>query len=641
MNLIYYESAVAAFFGLLFVIDLVKRQLPTKRTRTFRGLLCAIMVSAFIGVVSNVAAYQGKPLLVQSVAGAWSSYAELVCCSAFHCYILALSHRLDWKLMWRKLETVLFAAVTVLFLTTPWTKWMFYLTDDGVLRVTIPFRLVCLWLALQLIYDVAMIWMYCKKYSVWKRLFCSVLALPFLAGIAIEAVPHPGLENISVIILFFTYGFSLSMQSPDFFIDSATGAYNRNGFFEMLEERLAYERETDCMLVRVRNFSTMTQVYGEEVLRLVQNRIRDILEENSEKGTVYRIGASTFAVMFGRVGQAEKLYEQVKDKLLREWEAEDEVVRYEYSYYQVSYPQDGTDFEELVQRIHYARSDHEAHHKQGELVRLRHDEVEEAEDKKRVAHLVEEAVMDNSIEIYFQPIYSIEKEKITSLEVLARLKDEDKKYINPEFFIRVAEENYTIIPLGELIFRKACIFASRNHIFDYGIEDININLSPGQCRYEELTDSLVAIAKEYEIPMEKMHLEITESEFTDAAAVGRTLRRLKETGARVALDDFGTGYSTLTNILELPVDYVKIDKSLVWSFAEGENQFLNELMPMIKAEGKKIIAEGIETTEHIEIIKRLQGDFLQGYYFSKPVPEEQFMRFLKEFNQVPEEEAGS
>ena len=79
-------------------------------------------------------------------------------------------------------------------------------------------------------------------------------------------------------------------------------------------------------------------------------------------------------------------------------------------------------------------------------------------------------------------------------------------------------------------------------------------------------------------------------------------------------------------------NYVKIDKSLVWSFADGKNQFLNDLMPMIKAEGKKIIAEGIETEDHIEIIKRLQGDYLQGYFYSKPLPEAEFVRFLQKFN---------
>ena len=78
----------------------------------------------------------------------------------------------------------------------------------------------------------------------------------------------------------------------------------------------------------------------------------------------------------------------------------------------------------------------------------------------------------------------------------------------------------------------------------------------------------------------------------------------------------------------MPIDFVKIDKSLLWSYASGDNEFLNELMPMIRGEGKKIIAEGIETEEHIEILRRMGGDFLQGYYYSKPLNEENFIRFL-------------
>ena len=103
---------------------------------------------------------------------------------------------------------------------------------------------------------------------------------------------------------------------------------------------------------------------------------------------------------------------------------------------------------------------------------------------------------------------------------------------------------------------------------------------------------------------------------------------------QVALDDFGTGCSTLLSILELPIDYVKIDKSLVWSYGEGGNQFLDDLMPVIKNEGKKVIAEGIETEEHIEIFRRLQGDYLQRYYYSKPLPEHEFVKYVREFNHV-------
>lgn len=628
---LYFEMAAAGFFILLYLSDLVKRQLEARRTMTFQILLGALMISSACVVMATLARVNDTSLRINAVAQAVCLYAEVICLSCFHAYMLSVAYQLKCDSPVVMTECILFVVISVMILSSPWTGICFYVDGQGVLHHKMPCILVCLILIEHLLMDFFMIWKNCRAQSRRRKFFYSVMILSFVCAVYTEMTHHIALERITVIILFLMYAFYLSLQSPDFYVDNATGAFNRNGFFEVLKERIAYTKKTSCLLIRVRNFNSMNQIYGEEILQIVQCRIRKILEENSDGG-IYHIGASTFAVILKNENQVKNLYETVKAKIPTEWLVEDEIVKHEYSYYQVSYPQDCQNYEELAQRIHFARSDHESRHKAGSLVLLRHDTVEATEDKKRIAHLIEEAIMDNSVEIHFQPIYSIEMDKITSLEVLARLKDENKNYINPEYFIHIAEENHTIIQMGEQIFRKACIFASQNKIFEYGIEDININLSPAQCRYEGLAESLLKIASQYGIPMSRMHLEITESEFTDAAAVGRTLRCLRETGAKVALDDFGTGFSTLSNILELPVDFVKIDKSLVWSFAEGKNQFLNELMPMIKAEGKKIIAEGIETQEHIDIIKRLQGDYLQGYHYARPLPEKSFMRFLKEFN---------
>ncbi|MCI8771229.1 MAG: EAL domain-containing protein [Lachnospiraceae bacterium] len=629
---IHVEIAAAGFFALLFFANLVKKQLPSRRTAAFQLLLCAMMIASFIVAGADLCMYYKGADRWAAVVKAIGLYAEVLCLISFHCYILSAAYRLSLDSPLVLSECILFLLITFLILSSPWTKWCFYLDSAGIFHPQTLFLVIGLFLMEHLIMDFFIVWVHYKEHSLKRRVYYSLLLFIFFCAIAAEMTQRVRIESITSFILFALFAFYLSLQSPGFYVDTATGAYNRDGFFEMLKERIAYCRKTSCLLLRVRNFHSMNQIYGEEILQEVQRQIYFILKENGRNGTVYHIGASTFALILRDENQLKSVYEQLSVKIPTEWLVKNEVVKHEYSFYQISYPKDCQNYEELVQRIHYARSDHDTHHKAGSLVLLHRGAVEESEAKKKVAHLLEEAVMDNSIEIHFQPIYSIEKEKITSLEVLARLKDENKNYINPEYFIHVAEESHTIIPLGEQIFRKACIFANRNKIFDYGIEDININLSPGQCRYEGLTEVLEGIAKEHGIPMSKMHLEITESEFTDADAVGRTLRRLKETGAKVALDDFGTGYSTLSNILELPVDFVKIDKSLVWSFAEGKNQFLNDLMPMIKAEGKKIIAEGIETQEHIEIIKRLQGDFLQGYHYARPLPEKNFMRFLKEFN---------
>lgn len=628
----YYELAAAGFFALLFFSDLIKRQLRSKQAIAFQILLCVMMLASFFKVGSDLYIIYGKSNMVNALIQAVTLYFETLCFFVFYVYIQSFTHKFQEKSLRVRIDFFLLFMVTFLVLSSPWTEFCFEVGSNGDIHRRPLFWVISVLILLSIFHAAFILWEYRRELTTKRTVLCMLLISGYLISAIAEMVQTKKFGVFSVYIVFFMYTFYLSLQSPDFYVDNATGAFNRNGFLEVFKERIAYRTETACFLVRVRNFNSMNQIYGEDMLHTVQVKMRNILEENAEDGIVYHIGASTFAVMFRTEEDIAQMYQRVKDKIPTVWMINGEVVNHEYSFYQVAYPADGEDAEELIQRIHYARSDHENHHEPGELVLLRRDAVAEAELKKKVAHLVEEAIMDNSLELNFQPIYSIEENRITSLEVLSRLKDENKKYINPEFFIHVAEENHTIIQLGEQIFRKACIFASQNKIFDWGIEDININLSPAQCRFEGLTENLVKIAGEYNIPMERMHLEITESEFTDKDAVERTLKRLKKTGAKVALDDFGTGCSTLSNILELPVDFVKIDKSLVWSFAEGKNQFLNDLMPLIRAEGKKIIAEGIETQEHIDIIKRLQGNFLQGYYFSKPLPEEMFMKFLKNFN---------
>ena len=121
------------------------------------------------------------------------------------------------------------------------------------------------------------------------------------------------------------------------------------------------------------------------------------------------------------------------------------MIKTNYCYYLLAYEGDDTSFEKLVQWIHYARSDHKAHHKQGELITLRYDIMTETERQREVLRYIEEAILDQRMEIHMQPVYSLEQDKITSLEVLSRMKDQEGNFINPEYFIHVAEENHLIM----------------------------------------------------------------------------------------------------------------------------------------------------------------------------------------------------
>lgn len=641
-SVLFLEMAATGFLALLFFVDLVKKQLPTRRTVIFQLFLCTLMLNSFFGVDAALSRRFGETLLLDEAVQVISLFLQAACCVFLHMYILAAVYKLKTNIFTSLLFGILpNGVISVLIFTSPWTKIAYWFDQSGQMHRTVWFMIGACILAANLFIDIFLIWIFAKRISVKRKAMYSIFMLAFLGAIVTEALQMTYSDLWRICMVFFVYVYYLSQQSPDFYVDNATGNFNRNGFLEVLYERIQYKIPTSCLVVRVSKFDSMNQIYSAELLQKIQLEIGKILVQNSGEGVVYHISSSTYAVILRSRSDAEVLYYRLKEKLQHTWNLEDTLVNHDYCYYEVSYPEYGKSYDEMVQKIHYARSDHESHHKTGELIHLNQGAVQEATEKQEVSHLIEEAIMDNTLEIHFQPIFSFEKGTITSLEVLARLKDKNREYIDPEYFIRVAEENHTIVPLGIQVFRKACMFASYNHIFDMGIENISINLSPTQCRYPHLTEEMLEIANEYQIPMERIHLEITESEFVDQKAVEETLHLLKETGAKVALDDFGTGFSTLSNILDLPIDYVKIDKSLIWSFAEGKNQFLNDLMPMLKAEGKKIVAEGIESTEHIDIIKKLQGDYLQGYYYSKPLPEAEVLRYLKRFNLSEEEKANS
>lgn len=634
---VHYELAAVGFMTAMLIALFRQRQLNLYRNQIFQGLVILILVATGLDIARGV--------LYQVVSGPFFRVRQMVeigylvihiTCGLWEgLYILSLAHHLDvafrygWKLL------IPYLAGIIVCITSPWTKLVFYFNNQGEFQEGSLYQVMYLIVLLYVTASVILAASSMRRVKRNEKIWIYGVPICIMFSVFLKLVFFRDTSIVYFLNCFFVFACFLFLQSSDYYLDEVTGFFKMHGFEEVLRERMAYGMPSSYLIIRIIHYNAMQEMYEDTRLTKIKQKMAQIMMQECKGKTFYHIASSTFAVISSSEEESKEIYRILQEKLPKVWEIEGEEIIHEYSYYTVDTPAGCDNVTELLQRIAYARSDHEGHHKPGELIRLTHETVELAVEKQRVADLVEEAILDNSIEIYFQPIYSLKKERVTSVEVLARLKDRDKKFINPEFFIHVAEESRTIIPLGEQIYRKACIFASQNHIFDMGIDDININLSPIQCCYGGLAEDLIRIAGEYDIPMSRMHLEITESAIMNKDEIMNTLEELCASGAKIALDDFGTGYSSMTSIVSLPVDYVKIDKSLVWSYGRGENTYLNQLVPMIQAEGKKIIAEGIETVEHINIFRRLKGEFLQGYHYSKPLPEKEFIQYLRKANHVP------
>lgn len=261
-------------------------------------------------------------------------------------------------------------------------------------------------------------------------------------------------------------------------------------------------------------------------------------------------------------------------------------------------------------------------------------------DKNRYAKveaLVQDAIDNDGFEVHYQPIYSNSKKAFVSSEALVRLKDtETMGYISPEIFIPIAEENGMIHELGNIVFRKVCQFVSEEKLEQYGVHYIEVNLSGAQFMDDKLNEILADCVKKYNVPPEFINLEITETASVEAASMLEyNMYRLKEHRFKFSMDDFGTGYSNLAKIAQSNFDMIKLDKSLIWpcfdKYTEKEARIILESsVGMIIKLGKDIVAEGVETLAQVEYLTELGVEYLQGYYFSKPIDEKSYIEFLKE-----------
>ncbi len=245
--------------------------------------------------------------------------------------------------------------------------------------------------------------------------------------------------------------------------------------------------------------------------------------------------------------------------------------------------------------------------------------------------ILERAFESKSFQIYYQPIYSVEKKRFVSAEALIRLIDPDYGFVPPNLFIPYAERTGAINKIGDIVLEEVCRFISGDEFNALGLDYIEINLSVVQCMQLNLADNILAMIKKYNISPSKINLEITETAANyNQAIMIENMTKLINAGISFSLDDFGTGYSNMARVASLPLKIVKLDKT----FVDNSNKprlhvFLKGTIKMLKDMDMEIVVEGIETEQMVLTFSELNCDYIQGYFYSKPIPQNEFVVFIK------------
>ena len=260
-----------------------------------------------------------------------------------------------------------------------------------------------------------------------------------------------------------------------------------------------------------------------------------------------------------------------------------------------------------------------------------HDQIR----RKKIENEIQMALAEDRIEVFYQPIYSIRQQRFVSAEALVRIRKRDGSMLAPGVFIPVAEDNGMILALGERVFVQVCEFIRRTDMKKYGLEYIEINLSVTQCEQEDLAQVYGRILQNYQIDPSCINLEITESaSIRSRNILLKNMQEMIGQGISFSLDDFGNGCSNLNYIVDMPVQIVKFDLDMTQAYFQNKKaKFVMEAaMNMIHDMKLHVVSEGVETKEQLEVLTALGVDYIQGYYFQKPVPEQTFLQFLLQRN---------
>lgn len=450
---------------------------------------------------------------------------------------------------------------------------------------------------------------------------------------------------ISAVIQFFNnelllVGFAMSMavmviylymENPYLRMDRELGTNNEHAWNLYVKQMFARKKDFNMVAIYINDLESIIDIFGNknkiDLLLSITNFFRSIDDSIS-----FRMGTNNFIVVSSTLKNKD-LLEKITRRFAEPFSVADASIKLSVSY--CTYPDSKlfSDVQELISIKNYIHLKMKRNANET-FITVNEDLIKSQREMVNIKKRLQWALENDGFDVFYQPIYSFEKGRIVSAEALTRLKDEEGKFINPEVFIQIAEENGMILEIGMKVFDKVCRFIKDFHPEDLGIEYIEVNLSVVQCMQETLAGDLMAIMDKYKINPGFINFEITETSMINSKDVLlNNMSELIENSANFYLDDYGSGYSNLSYIIGLPLHAVKLDKSIVWaSFTSEKGSITLEfVVRMIKNLNMKIVAEGIENKEQFNKMKELGVDLVQGYYFSRPVDSKDFVKFMFEY----------
>lgn len=474
-----------------------------------------------------------------------------------------------------------------------------------------------------------------------KRVSPSIRSIlftfPIIAGLVIiiqqiyPSIILSGSAATSALLILYLY-----LQNKQIAIDHLTNLPKRHELLKMLDIYIKKQQNFSVIVLSLREFKeindTHGQASGDELLVSLSNYLKKSLGLREKE--IYRYSGDEFALLLTNGGKPEiqTISQKLLDRMAQAWSVSACTCLLSCAIGVVNFPKTSTDAAGLINGLEYAVRRAKKDKENLNVCYCTPDMLETFKRRYIIAEELESCLNNNGFELHYQPIYTVDTKGFTKAEALLRMNSAKLGRVSPNEFIPIAEETGIIIDITYFVLDKVCRFT--RGLLDSGLEIdcINVNFSPLQFSQTNLLQKTIEIFDKYSLPYNKIKIEITESALIENPdAVASYLKEFNRLGVLIGLDDFGTGYSNFITVLNLPIDTIKLDKSLVWSAmkyprcAIAVQNFTRAFCEL----DMTVLAEGVETPEQSSFVVDAGCSLIQGFLYSQPLPEREFIEFIR------------
>ncbi len=632
MNLnIYFQVCGVVILVLIMVMFSKRSVLDIPSFTAYRNLLISVFVCVCLDIESifalNMADYE-KSIFTAVVCRLYLISISIVAYFILEYTICQMENQIKHIKLTLWIVRIIIAVYVLLSLFMP---VLYHVERNGIYTygayVILTYFVAVLIVAICIVYLVSL-WRHMKSEksrSVTFVLFCLCMAT------AIQFFNNELLLvsfSLSVAMMYMY----IYLENPNDYIDKVSGIFNLDAANIFLNNRLEKNDHINFITIEITGIKFINETFGSESGNELLKTVGQFLASINDTFAFRMSGAVFSVVFFG----SEKKFNQIVHTIEQRFKENFSIldidtvlpVRYcifKHNNIKLSIP-------EKIELIRYFMNDKEIKETDGKII-IDETAIQERFNKQKIEKALNDAINNGEVIVNYQPIYNNKLDKFTSAEALMRIKDKDGKFIPPDIFIPIAEKNGLIIKLGMNLFEQVCELIQKNDLQNTSLEYIEVNLSVIQCMQQDLADKLLMTMKKYDVPPSFINFEITETAASNSeSTLLSNMKKLLGENSSFSLDDYGSGYSNINYVLDLPISLIKYDKNMIWSYFDNEKGrvILNYTVNMTKELNLKSLAEGVETEEQYEQIKQLGIEYTQGFYFSKPLPSDEFVKKIKE-----------